>query len=307
MRKINKKLVVSIGTCAFNEENNIRNMLESVINQKENNISIIEIIVVSDGSTDKTVEKAKSINDSRIKVIDNKKRVGKASCVNELFKIFKGNVLVVVDSDMVLKSKSTIEKMVKKFTEDKSTALTCGSSQPFPSRNFLESAINNYIYVRNSLEDQFSFGETAYAAHGFLAYSKTFAKTLIIPRGILNDDAYSYFMCLSKGLTYYYAKDAVVLYRSPSSIKDFISQSARHLAGGIQLHNYFGKEFIDRGFYVPAKIKIKLLLYQLKKNPIGYIFLKLLNLYCAILSKSLSKNFDIKWKTIDSSKNTVNV
>lgn len=305
--KNNRKLTVSIGTSAFNEENNIKNMLESVISQHEKTIKIKEIIVISDGCTDKTVKIAKSIKDERIQVIDDGKRLGQPSRINQLLKLFSADIIVLIDSDMIMRDNTVVENITKKFHQDKNTALACGNSEPLQARTFLESAINNYIYARNSLEKEFRFGNTAYGAHAFLAYSKKFAKILAIPKGILNADAYGYFTCVAKGYKRYYTEDAMVLYRSPSSIKDHVNQSIRHLAGGIQLHDYFGKEFIDRGFYVPRKIKIKLLLYQLRRNPLGYFFLKLLNLYCAILSRSLSKNFDIRWKTIDSSKNNITI
>ena len=303
--KNNKLLTVSIGTSAYNEVNNIKSMLLSVIGQKEEKVKIEEVIVISDGSTDSTAKVAESVKDNRIKIIDDGKRMGKATRINLLLKMFRGDVLVIVDSDMLLKNKIAIENMTKKFIEDKTTALVCGNAQPVSARNFLESTINNYIFARNSLDKKFSFGDTAYSAHGLLAYSKTFARTLSIPKKIINDDTFSYFMCLSKGFKYYFAKNGVVLYRSPSSIKDHIYQSIRHLAGGFQLYDYFGKEVVDKGFYVPGKIKLKLLLYQLKRNPLGYVFLKILNLYCAFRSKNLSKNFDIRWDEIRSSKRPI--
>lgn len=298
----NRILTVSIGTSAFNEEHNIKNMLESVIVQREKTIEIKEIIVISDGSTDKTVKMAKSIKDKRIQVIDDRKRLGQPARVNQLLKSFNSDVLVLIDSDMILKDNKAIEKITKKFHQDKDTALVCGNKEPLPARTFLESAINNYIYARNSLENEFSFVNTAYVAHAFLAYSKKFARALVIPKDILNADAYGYFTCSAKGYKRYYAEDAIVLYRSPSSIKDHVNQSIRHLAGGIQLYNYFGKEFVDDGFAVPAPIMLKIMLYQLRKNPLGYIFLKILHLYCSFKSKKDNKNLNTKWTTITSSK-----
>ncbi|MDO8658208.1 MAG: glycosyltransferase [Candidatus Levybacteria bacterium] len=300
-----KKISVSIGTAAYNEEHNIKNMLLSVIDQKENLVRLKEIIVISDGSTDGTVRMVKSIKDKRIKVINDEKRLGKPARVNMLLKTFNADVLVIIDSDMVMKGKNALENIVKEFINDKTTALVCGDTEPLPARTFLESAINNYRYARKSLEKEFCFGNTAYAAHAFLAFSKKFAQIIEIPKGVLNDDAYSYFMCALKGYTYHFAKNAVVLYRSPSSITDHFNQSTRHLAGGIQLYDYFGEEFVNSGFTVPKKIMIKLLFYQLRKNPLGYIFLKILNLYCDYKSRKASKSLDVRWTAITSSKMSV--
>src|SRR3989304_6841543 len=97
-----KRLTVTIGTAAFNEENNIKIMLESVVGQKEKNIIIKEIIVLSDGSTDRTVEIAESFKDKRIRVVDSRKRLGQPSRIAQLLKMFKSDALVLIDSDMIL-------------------------------------------------------------------------------------------------------------------------------------------------------------------------------------------------------------
>ena len=45
----NKKLLnISVGAAAYNEEQNIVNMLKSVVSQKEKTVKIVEIIVISE-------------------------------------------------------------------------------------------------------------------------------------------------------------------------------------------------------------------------------------------------------------------
>ena len=51
---------ISVGIMAFNEEKNIGRLLKAILSQKLNQIKITEIIVVSDGSTDKTDEIVKN-------------------------------------------------------------------------------------------------------------------------------------------------------------------------------------------------------------------------------------------------------
>ena len=305
--KNRKKIAVSVGTSAFNEANNIKNMLVSVLAQKEKNFVLKEILVVSDGSSDNTVAIAQSIKDKRIKIFNDRKRFGQPSRIAQMLKTFKGDVFILIDSDMVMKNNLTIEKMVSKFRSDAETALVCGETYPLTPRTFLEKAINNYRYARTYLEHKniFDFGKTAYSAHAFLAYSKKFARGLSIPHNVLNPDAFSYFACITNGYKQHYENRAVALYSSPQNLKDHINQSIRHLAGGVQLYDYFGKKSVDAGFTVPSKIMIKIMLYQLRKNPLGYIFLKILNLYCGYKSRKGSKNLDIKWTTITSSKMSV--
>ena len=298
-----KKLTVSIGTTAYNEENNIKNMLESVIGQKENTIKIKEIIVVSDGSSDATVKIVKKIKDKRIKIIDDKKRLGKPSRVAQLLKTFKGDAFVIIDSDMVMRDKNTLEKIVRPFIKNRAIGLVCGNVLPLPATSFLESAINNYRLIRESLEDEFEFGKTAYAAHAFLAYSKKFARALPIPKNILNEDAFSYFFATTRGYETQYVREAIGLYRSPQTVKDHINQATRHLIGGLQLHDYFGRELVENGFRIPKAILIKIMLMQLIGNPLGYIFLKILNIYCFYQSRKKKGELDVKWDSVTTSKN----
>ena len=304
----NKKLLtVTVGTSAYNEEQNILNLLKSIISQKENTIKIVEIIVISDGSKDRTVEIARSFKDRRINVIDSRQRLGQPSRIGQLLKMFKGDVFVLIDSDMVAKDTMTIERLASKFGKNKKIGLVCGETLPIKGKTFIEKAINNYRYARAYLEKKgiYSFGKTAYCAHAFLAYSKEFANSLEIPRRIINPDAYSYFKCITSDFIQMYERKAVALYRSPQIIRDHIHQSSRHLAGGIQLCDYFGKEVVDKGFYIPTKINLKILIYQLVKNPFGYIFLKMLNIYCGLRGRTLYRKLDIRWTTIKSSKMSI--
>lgn len=298
-----RKLTVSIGIPSYNEEQNIRNLLLSVCNQNGNNMEIKEIIILSDGSKDKTVQLAKSVNDRRIKVIEYTKRKGKPTVLNRLFKIFKGDVLAIIDADLILNDELTIEKLTSIFRKDKTVGIVTGGVQPLPAKTFLESAINNYISARNSLFDKYSIQGSAYTARGFIAYSRKFLKNFTLPEEILNDDAYSYFYCLRNGYRVRYEKEAIAWYRSPQFIKDHINQSTRHLTGGIQLYKYFGQEMIKKGFKLPKMALIRILLYQLLRNPIGYVFLKALNIYCHFRSKSLMDKIDNKWGVIITSKN----
>ena len=75
---------VSIGIFVYNEEKNIRNILNALLNQNLMRISISEIVVVSSGSTDQTDEIVKDLSkrNKKIKLIVQKKREGKASAIN---------------------------------------------------------------------------------------------------------------------------------------------------------------------------------------------------------------------------------
>lgn len=298
-------MTITIAIPAYNEEANIKKTLKSVLIQKQLSFKLNEILVYSDGSTDKTVQKAMSFKDNRIKVYEGGNRLGKPSCLNIIFRKFKTDVLVIIDSDMYLKNKMSLENLVAYFRYDKSVQLVGGNTQPIQPHTFIETAIANYKICRDEIEDYYSFGNTAYGAHAYLAYSRKFAKSLILPKNILNDDAYSYFQCIKKGYKFAFARNSKIMYRVPQNLNDFCKQSLRYRAGGVQLYDYFGKKTVLNAFFIPKKILLLLMLKQIIRNPLAYIFLRLFNMYFYIKTNSnrqISNNFDAKWDMIQSSK-----
>ena len=62
-----QKPTVTVVMPLYNKEADVRRAIESVLKQTFSNF---ELIVINDGSTDKSPKVVKSINDSRIKIIN---------------------------------------------------------------------------------------------------------------------------------------------------------------------------------------------------------------------------------------------
>lgn len=89
----------SIVIPAYNAELYIKDAILSVLN---NNYSNYEIIVINDGSTDKTESIVKNINDNRIKYYKIKNN-GLSNARNTGVKFARGDYLLFLDSDDVIK------------------------------------------------------------------------------------------------------------------------------------------------------------------------------------------------------------
>ncbi|MFN6481640.1 MULTISPECIES: glycosyltransferase family 2 protein [unclassified Nostoc] len=87
---------VSVVIPAYNTEAYIAKAIESALEQT---LTDIEVIVVDDGSSDKTVEIAKSFSDQRLKVIVNQQNLGAAAARNRAFRAAQGEWIAVLDSD----------------------------------------------------------------------------------------------------------------------------------------------------------------------------------------------------------------
>ena len=233
---------------------------------------------------------------------EDEKRLGQPTRIQELLRRFNSDYLVLMDADLIIKDIDGIQRLIKKIAADRNIGLAAAHMRPTSPKTFLESAINNYRYAREYIEKDFSFGKKVWGAHGCLVYSKSFGKSLYIPKHILSVDSFSYYSCLKQGYKHEYANDAIVLYRSPQTLQDHMSQATRHYTGGFQLYDFFEKNMIESEQYVPISINLKLMLYQFLHNPLGYIFLKLVNTYCLYKSKQTILHADSKWRVVLSTK-----
>ena len=89
------KGLISVVIPVYNREKYIKECIDSVLNQTYQNF---EIIIVDDGSTDKTVEIIESINDERIKLFKNN-HLGVSEATNFAFKQINGEYIALLDSD----------------------------------------------------------------------------------------------------------------------------------------------------------------------------------------------------------------
>lgn len=105
----------SVIITVFNKQNYIKSTLESVLNQT---FKKFEIIIVNDGSTDKSIRVINSITDKRINVISIKNS-GASVSRNTGIKEAKGNYIALLDGDDLWKNTflETIHKATKVFKE----------------------------------------------------------------------------------------------------------------------------------------------------------------------------------------------
>jgi hypothetical protein len=87
---------ITVLIAAFNEENNILTTVKSIIVQKYP--KKINIIVISDGSTDRTVKRLNQYSD-KIKIIDLPKNKGKAAALNHGLNLVDTELVITIDAD----------------------------------------------------------------------------------------------------------------------------------------------------------------------------------------------------------------
>ena len=136
----NKKLPkVSIVISAYNEENKISDSIKS-LRLLDYPKDLYEVIIVNDGSTDKTKDAiAKYADGKNIIFVDNKKNKGKAACLNQGISVAKGDYVACMDADSVV-SKDILKKTIPYFKNDEIGAVTV-SVEVKHVNNFLQKII----------------------------------------------------------------------------------------------------------------------------------------------------------------------
>jgi len=129
VKKIKKFPKVSVLISAYNEEKNIKKCLESVknINYPKN---LLEIIVVDDGSTDKTYEIAKKEGVKVYKI----KHSGKAKALNFGIEKCSGEYILIIDADTIVDKDFIIEALKRM---DKNVVAVSASMDVLNEKNII--------------------------------------------------------------------------------------------------------------------------------------------------------------------------
>lgn len=116
----NPKVSVVIST--YNDEAYIQEAVDSILNQT---IEDIELIVVNDGSTDRTGEILQSIKDERLIILTNDTNKGIAYSRNRAMKISKGDYIAQMDGDDVSLSRRL--ELQYNYMEKNRNVSVCGA------------------------------------------------------------------------------------------------------------------------------------------------------------------------------------
>jgi poly-beta-1,6-N-acetyl-D-glucosamine synthase len=222
-----EELQCSVGVMAYNEAANIRNCLASILSQRLYCARMDEILVVVSGSTDNTAAIVEEISrqDSRVHLLLQASREGKASAVNLFLSRSKSPIFVIVGADTILPADS-LEHLVGPF-RDPEVGMTGGHPLPVNDpRSFTGFAahllwgLHHYVALKTP-----KMGELT-------AVRRIFER---IPRYSAVDEANMEPLVCGQGYEIRYVPEATVFNRGPETIGDFLKQRRRIYAGHCKL------------------------------------------------------------------------
>ena len=222
---------LTVVIAAYNEER----VLEAKLN---NTLSLdypadrLQIIVVSDGSDDRTHEIAKGFRERGVVAMHQPQRRGKTAALNRGVASARGEIIVFSDANNHF-SPNALRKLVRHFV-DPEVGGVCGlkSIRAAPAR---EASIGDGLYWR--YESAIKVAESRVGSIP-TADGEIFAVRACLyvpmPEEVINDDAEITFNLVGKGYRILYDTGAVSTEHASKSIRDDFYVKVRMIAGGIQ-------------------------------------------------------------------------
>lgn len=301
-----KRPSVTVAISALNEERNIAKFIGSVLKQKQDTYYLEKILIISDGSTDKTVSIARSFKSKKLEVKAFPIREGKSYRLNQIYQDLSSDILFQSDADVVLAAPNVISALIQPLISDKRVGMSGGRALPYKPVTFMEKAIGltreTYIPLKETLRG----GDNKLTVNGrILAYRKQLVKKIRIPAEVIGNDAFTYFSCLTAGYKYKYVASAVVRFRSPKSLADHIKQNTRFVAVRSRMAKYFPIELVRSEFHVPWYLLAYHMAKKFIRHPVLATFIFLVNRYCQIKAVRMEKKLTGKWEISTSTKSYV--
>ena len=274
-----KKFTVTIGIPVYNEENNIKYLLESLLKQSEKNVFIEKIIVISDASTDKTNEIISSINNPSVQIIVNKIREGQINIQNKIFSLVNSDVVVLFEADTCPKDNMFLEKLLKPLMFNKKLEFLQGNPQPLPPMNFFEKILyaqdaSFYKFVKDLGHPE----EIFISGGAGRAFSKKVYKNLVWPKNV-PEDSFAFFWLKKNNIKMAFRQNAICYYRLPQSLEDYLIKKQKVIAGQITLNKNFSNLLNNQQNSFSKFLLLKVALYFLFTHPIlffSYLLIKLI-------------------------------
>jgi len=299
-----KKTKVSIGIPAYNEETNIANAIMSVLKQENDNFILVEVVVLSDGSSDNTNRIVKSLANKKIKLVTGYQRKGKSYRLNQFFSMINSEMAILLDADCVIES-DAIYQIVKSHQQSKKVSYFGANCKSLPATNPVQWILSAGVAVNKRMSDSYLNGNNVYSFRGALVGIRKDLYSQVKMPSTVGTDAYLYFLAKKLNLKTVYVKKAVAYYSLPVAIWGHVKQSTRFLNSKIAMKTYFG-DMTSVHYRLPKRLIVKSLFSQFIHGPFSITVYVLLSMYVHIRFKNEDKNISGIWNISQSTKSPIN-
>lgn len=243
-----KTPTVTAGICAYNEEASIERVVLNILHQPMlDDFVLSEVLVVASGCTDKTEQIVKRLSkeNSKVKLITEKSKRGKASAINLILREAVGDIVVLTDADVLPASRSLIN-LFNPFQRDENVGAVGGRPLPMDAVDNFWGFVAHLIWTR--MQNELLAAEVRqgifFQLSGYLCAFKTHLIDQI-PLTACAEDKYMGETIRRQGHKVLYEPQAIVYIHGPKSIRDFLTQRVRVLIGHLQVKRWFGLEQVS--------------------------------------------------------------
>lgn len=297
----NKNLTVTIGIPAYNEEGNIKKLLLSILNQRQEIFHLEKIIVLSDGSLDKTAEIVRKVKDKRIQLIEDRQRLGKPVRENQIFSMTDSEVVVLLDADITITSDLVLERLIEPFSKSSSTMLTSGKALPFKPKTIAQHIFYAGAEIWENARNSVVNNDLYFCEGEIRAFKKKLYKEIKFPPSSA-EDVYPYLYCVEKKYGFKSAKDAIVFYRLPKTFRDYLKQFNRYWKSKRIHEKNFSKKLVAPLYTIDFKTKVNSTMKNIVRNPIWTIIYGLFLLFPKLIFFVKPQTTSSVWEVSSSTK-----
>lgn len=222
---------VALVIAAFNEERVIAAKIENALSL-DYEPEQFKVVVVADGSSDRTAEIARGFDDPRVICLHEPERRGKSHALNRAVAASDADVLVLSDANNFY-SKDAIRLLVARLREPGVGGAT-GAKKIYASRDRAASG-GDGLYWRYESKIKLAesrLGGTVTADGEIFALRRDAYRP--IPASVINDDMYLTFRLVEAGQKVVYEPSAVAVEEASMTIREDFNTKVRMIAGGMQ-------------------------------------------------------------------------
>jgi poly-beta-1,6 N-acetyl-D-glucosamine synthase len=223
---------VSVLVPAYNEEKVIARTIEGLI---ETDYPDKEIIVIDDGSKDRTLEIA-NMYKNKVKVL-HKENGGKASALNYGIAFSRGEIIVIVDADTIV-GRSALKQITKGFGTDPHVAAVAGNIKVRNKMNWITwCQALEYIAGIEIIRRAFDFFGSITIVPGALGAFRRIAleEAGSYHKDTLVEDFDATIKVLKSGFVIQGSTTSTAYTEAPQTLRDFYKQRKRWYRGNVQV------------------------------------------------------------------------
>ncbi|MDA4111637.1 MAG: glycosyltransferase [Thaumarchaeota archaeon] len=260
----------TIGICAADAAENLPRLLDLIESESfPDKFCLKRIVIVASGCREQTIEMARTFEerDSRIVLILEEKRRGKADAINKISNHSIGNYLLFVNSD-ALPLKGSIGELLVAI--DKSDKIGVVSGRPlFRLRDDVTSRVEQLMWgVHNECSSRLN--HLNLSNHGSDEMMVVRTELLgELPKELVNDGAYIAGRARLNGYSIKFCTEATVLIDVPAKPIDLIRQRERIIFGHFQVWQLTGKspKTIESLLLLSPILSLAIVVRTIARNP----------------------------------------